>query len=348
MPQNSAPFGIILMNLGTPSAPTPRAIRRYLKAFLGDPRVVELPRPLWFLILNLLILPLRPIKIAHAYQSIWQDDGSPLRAISQQQRDKLQQRLDQDLGAHKSHVALAMTYGEPSVRSAWAELKNRGVDRVFILPLYPQYSATTTAAAFDEISRVLQKERAIPELRFCRDYHQHPAYIEALVHSIKRHWQDIESRTQERHERFLLFSFHGIPQVCIDRGDPYYQQCQNTAAAVAARLELDRQQWQISFQSRVGKAKWLSPYTDQTLKTLGKKLKRIDVICPGFSVDCLETLEEINIQNRAFYEAAGGQGFNYIPALNSDDKHIALMIDLITEKCSDWINPKSEFRTNDS
>lgn len=340
MPQNSAPFGIILMNLGTPSAPTPSAIRRYLKAFLGDPRVVELPRPLWYLILNLLILPLRPIKIAHAYQSIWQDGGSPLRAISQQQRDKLQQRLDQELGAHTSHVSLAMTYGEPSVHSAWSELKSRGVDKVFILPLYPQYSATTTAAAFDEISRVLKKERAIPELRFCRDYHQHPAYIDALVHSIKQHWHDVESRTQDKHERFLLFSFHGIPQVCIDRGDPYYQQCQDTAAAVTSRLDLSTQHWKISFQSRVGKAKWLSPYTDQTLKILGKKLKRIDVICPGFSVDCLETLEEINIQNRAFYEDAGGQGFNYIPALNSDDRHIALMIELIKEKCSDWVNTK--------
>lgn len=337
MPQDTKPFGIILMNLGTPQTPTPRSIRRYLKEFLSDPRVVEAPRLLWWLVLNLIILPLRSRKIAKAYQHIWQAEGSPLRVIGQQQRDKLQEKLDHQLGKGRCCVALAMTYGQPEVHSAWSELKTQGVDKVFILPLYPQYSATTTGAAFDQISRLFQQERVLPELRFCRDYASHPAYIEALACSVERHWSAIEKTGQAPSTRFLLVSFHGIPQRCIDLGDPYYQQCLNSAQALATRLALTCEQWQISFQSRVGKAQWTGPYTDQTIAALAKKLKRLDVICPGFAADCLETLEEIEQQNRALYEAAGGEGFSYIPALNSEDAHISLFAELVAEKCSDWI-----------
>lgn len=338
MPHETEPFGIILMNLGTPQAPTPRSIRRYLKDFLSDRRVVELPRLPWLLLLNMVILPLRSRKIAKAYQHIWQAEGSPLRVISLQQRDQLQQRLDQDLGKGRCFVTVAMTYGQPDLQSAWSELKQHGVEKIFILPLYPQYSATTTGAVFDQIGRLFQQERVLPELRFCRDYASHPAYIEALATSVERHWATVESK-QPASQRFLLLSFHGIPQRCIDLGDPYYQHCLASAEALVTRLGLSDPQWQISFQSRVGKAKWLEPYTDQTIAALAKKLKRLDVICPGFAADCLETLEEIDEQNRAVYEAAGGEGFSYIPALNSDPEHITLLAELVTEKCSDWIRP---------
>jgi ferrochelatase len=211
------------------------------------------------------------------------------------------------------------------------------VERVFVLPLYPQYSATTTGAAFDRLSRVFQSERNLPELRLCKDYHQHPAYIDALAESVIKHWKNAEKNQEKPKPRFLLFSFHGIPKACIDKGDPYYEQCKSSAIKVAEKLGLKNNEWQLSFQSRVGKAQWLQPYTDETVRRLGETgLKRLDVICPGFSVDCLETLEEIAMQNREFYEKAGGSGFDYIPALNDSDAHIQLFTDLYREKCNDW------------
>ena len=331
--------GIILVNLGTPEQATASSIRTYLKEFLSDKRVVELPRPLWWLILNLLILPLRPGKIAHAYQSIWQKGGSPLRVISLRQAEKLQAALNNELNATQCKVEFAMTYGTPSFDTAWQSLKNQSVEKVFVLPLYPQYSATTTGAAFDQLSRVFQSERNIPELRLCKDYHQHPAYIKALAESVIKHWENAEKNQEKPEPHFLLFSFHGIPKACIDKGDPYYEQCKSSALKVAEKLGLGDDQWQLSFQSRVGKAEWLQPYTDKTVRLLGEKgLKRLDVICPGFSVDCLETLEEIAMQNREFYEKAGGSGFDYIPALNDSEAHIQLLSELYKEKCTDWID----------
>ena len=326
------------MNLGTPDAPEASAIRTYLREFLWDKRVVELPRPLWWMILNLIILPWRPGKIAHAYQSIWLKGGSPLRVISKEQVEKLQTKLNEQPDQQSCQVELAMTYGQPSFDLAWKNLQQQGVDKIFILPLYPQYSATTTGAVFDQLSRTFQKERNIPEIRLCKDYHSHPVFIEALAKSVEKHWLNTEEKPEEPSARFLLFSFHGIPTVCIEKGDPYYEQCQLTAKKVVLRLGLTESQWKVSFQSRVGKAEWLQPYTDATVRELGQRgLKRLDVICPGFSVDCLETLEEIDMQYREEYETAGGSGFSYIPALNSSNEHIELFNQLIQEKCGDWL-----------
>ncbi|MBL4608217.1 MAG: ferrochelatase [Pseudomonadales bacterium] len=326
------------MNLGTPEQPTASSIRTYLKEFLWDKRVVELPRPLWWLILNFIILPLRPRQIAHAYQAVWQKNGSPLRVISVEQAKKLQAHLDQQTGESRCQVELAMTYGQPNFGTAWQNLKTQGVENVFVLPLYPQYSATTTGAVFDQLSQTFQNERNVPELRLCKDYHQHATYIDALAKSVRSHREKREENQEQIEQDFLLFSFHGIPKACIDKGDPYYEQCKLTAEKVAKHLGLKPEQWQVSFQSRVGKAEWLQPYTDETVRQLGEKgLQRLDVICPGFSADCLETLEEINMQNRELYEKSGGLGFHYIPALNSSKEHIQLFSALYKEKCHDWI-----------
>ena len=339
MTRPSPRIGVILVNLGTPDASTPRAIRRYLKEFLWDARVVELPRLLWWIILNFIILPLRPRKIAKSYQSIWTEEGSPLRAISSEQAVKLQAELNKRLGPDVCQVEIAMTYGQPSLNQAWQSLRNQGVEKLFVLPLYPQYSATTTAAAFDAISRIFAKERNIPELRFCRDYHQHPLYIGALAERITRHWQEQDNSTSAQQNAHLLFSFHGIPQACTDKGDPYEAQCHNTARTVAKRLKLNDKQWQVSFQSRVGKAAWLQPYTDKTVTALGQQgLTRLDVICPGFSVDCLETIEEIEVENRQYYQDAGGRGYHYIEALNASNSHISLFAELVMTHCQDWLD----------
>ena len=339
MQTSSSRTGIILVNLGTPEAPSASAIRSYLGEFLWDKRVVEIPRPLWWLILNFIILPWRPRKIVHSYQSIWLKEGSPLRVISLEQAKRLQASIDQQFGENTYQVEFAMTYGQPSLDQVWGKLQKQGIDKVFVLPLYPQYSATTTGAMFNRLSRTFQAERNIPELRICKDYHAHPLFIKALCTSVEKHWKWAEKNGDTASTRFLLFSFHGIPSACIEKGDPYYEHCKLTARNVAQQLGLEDHQWQISFQSRVGRAKWLEPYTDETVRKLGKQgLKRLDVICPGFSADCLETLEEISIQNREFYEKAGGSGFAYIPALNNNPEHIALMNGLFQEKCSDWLN----------
>ena len=337
MTRPSPRIGLILINLGTPDTPTPGAIRRYLKEFLWDPRVVELPRLLWWLILTTAILPLRPRKIAKSYQSIWTEKGSPLRVISNEQVTKLQAELNKRLGPDACQVEIAMTYGLPTLDQAWQSLKSQGVEKLFVLPLYPQYSATTTAAAFDAINRVFAQERNIPAFRFCRDYHQHPLYINALAERISHHWQ--EQGDSAEHDTHLLFSFHGIPQACTDKGDPYEAQCHSTAKAVAKQLQLKDKQWQVSFQSRVGKATWLQPYTDTTVTALGQQgLTRLDVICPGFAVDCLETIEEIEVENRHYYQRAGGSGYHYIKALNASSTHIALLTELVSTHCRDWLD----------
>lgn len=322
--------GILLVNLGTPDAPTTPAVRRFLKAFLSDARVVEYPRLLWWLILNGVILRLRPRRSAEAYREIWADEGSPLMIHSQALANAVAERLEQGMpGVYR--VELAMTYGEPSIASGIDKLRAAGARRLLVLPLYPQYSGTTTASVFDVVTRRLQGIRWLPELRFINQYHDDTKYIAALAASIREYWQ---SQGRGTH---LMFSFHGVPRSTLERGDPYHCQCHKTARLVADALELGRDEWTISFQSRVGREEWLRPYTDETVIELAKNgLDRLDVVCPGFSADCLETLEEIAMQNAEAFEDAGGETLHYIPALNSRDDHVDCMLGLIERHTAGW------------
>ncbi len=317
--------GVLLINLGTPDAPTPKALRRYLAEFLWDRRVVDLPRPLWWLILHGIILRTRPARSAEAYKTVWTEQGSPLLVISREQQHKLQQRLDeQEPGRYR--VALGMRYGNPSIASAIDELRQAGVEELVVLPLYAQNSCSTTGSSCDALADAMKQGRFVPALRFIADYHDQPSYIEALADSVRRHWQ-----SHGRAER-LLISFHGTPRRFRDEGDRYYDHCQRTAQLLAGALGLQEGQWQMSFQSRFGREEWLRPYTDETLKGLpAEGVRSVDVICPGFSADCLETLEEIAEENREYFLEAGGEVYRYIPALNADDDHIAMMAALIRQ-----------------
>lgn len=318
-------IGVLLVNLGTPEAPTASAVRRYLGQFLHDWRVVDVSRWLWCPILHGIILPLRSPRVARNYAAIWGEGGSPLMAFSR----SLSQRVDAALGGHV--VQLAMTYGAPSVGTALRAMAERGIGRVLVLPLYPQYSATTTGAVFDAVARELMTWRDLPELRFVRDYHRDPAWVQAMADSIRAHWQ-----AQGRGER-LLFSFHGIPQRFAKAGDPYPQQCQASAEAIAAALGLATGDWALTFQSRFGREPWLRPYTDVTLREWGSAgLASVDVVCPGFAVDCLETLEEIAVENRDAFIAAGGRSLNYVAALNDGDAHVAAMQAVIARHTAGW------------
>jgi len=297
--------------------------------FLSDPRVVEYPRLLWWLILNLVILVIRPPRSAAAYRKVWTDQGSPLLLHSRAIANKLRDRLS--TADAPIHVELAMTYGEPSINNAIDNLLAKGARRIVTLPLYPQYSGTTTASVFDVVARKLNRLRWIPEMRFINDYHDTPGYIGALAASIRESW-DANGRGDK-----LLMSFHGVPESTLLNGDPYHGQCQKTARALANKLELCDDEWMIAFQSRVGREKWLAPYTDQTVRELGAAgLSRIDVVCPGFSADCLETLEEIAMQNADFFRNAGGGSLHYIPALNARDDHVLFLSDLIRQHTANW------------
>ena len=314
--------GILLVNLGTPSAPTTAAVKAFLRQFLHDQRVVDLPRALWCPLLHFIILPTRSPKVAKLYQSIWSADGSPLMAISQRQSTALEQELKRE--GVEVPVALAMTYGSPSMSDAWASLKAQGVNRVIILPLYPQYSVSTTASVFDAWAKAMKKERNLPVMRLIHDYHAHPDYIRALAQSVRRYW---EQQGQGDH---LLMSFHGIPERYQEEGDPYGYQCHETGQLLATELGLAEGSWSVTFQSRFGKEEWLKPYTDETVAALpAKGIKRLDVVCPAFSADCLETLEEIDGQNRELFLEHGGEAFHYIPSLNDDPAHIRMMVSLI-------------------
>jgi len=317
---NADKTGVLLVNLGSPVSPRTGDVRRFLREFLSDPRVVNLPRLLWWLILNLFILPFRPRKSAHAYQAIWTNKGSPLIMFTQQ----LAKKLDERYGNHVRLIDYAMRYGKPLLREKLQHLKQQGVAEIIILPLYPQYSSTTTASVFDVVSAELSSWRHLPSLRFIADYHQNPVYIAAIADSIRRHWQN------QGQTAFLLMSFHGLPAKLTELGDPYFQHCQTTARLVAEKLNLQDNQWQLVFQSRFGKAEWLKPYCVTVLQDLPQQgVKQIDVVCPGFAVDCLETLEEIAITNKNIFIAAGGKAYHYIPALNDHDSHVEVMIDLI-------------------
>jgi protoporphyrin/coproporphyrin ferrochelatase len=323
-------LGVLLVNLGTPDAPTPAALRRYLAEFLWDPRVVEIPRPLWWLILHGVILRTRPARSAKLYAKVWQKDGSPLLAIGQRQTQALRELLKQRIKG-PVHVELAMRYGNPSIAAALEKLRAARVRRLLVLPMYPQYSATTTASTFDAIAQVLKTWRWIPELRCINQYHDDPAYIQALANSIR------EAQAQHGTPEKLLFSFHGIPRRNLLLGDPYHCQCQKTARLVAEQLSLAPQQWQITFQSRFGRAEWLKPYLLPTLEELARNgVKNVQVVCPGFSADCLETLEEIDGENRHAFLHAGGETFHYIPALNERADHLHLLASLVQCHTHGW------------
>lgn len=329
--------GILLTNLGTPDAPTSKALRRYLKEFLWDPRVVELPRPLWWAILHGLILPFRPTRSARKYQTIWTEAGSPLLSIARQQAQALTKRLD-DLCPGPVKVALGMRYGNPSIAAALHELRSAGIQRLLVFPLFPHYSAATTASTFDAVAAVLKTWRWLPELRMMTHYHDDTSYISAIAGSIREVWdrQGVPQR--------LLFSFHGLPKRNLLAGDPYHCECHKTARLVAEQLQLDPEDWATSFQSRFGRAEWLKPYTSELLLDWAKSgVKRVDVVCPGFSADCLETLEEIDCENREIFLKAGGEVFRYIPALNASDRHIEVLLKLIRVHTQGWPEFANDF-----
>jgi ferrochelatase len=309
--------GILLANLGTPDAPTPEAVKRYLRQFLSDSRVVDTPRALWWPILRGVILPLRSPRVAKLYQSVWMEEGSPLMVYSRQQQQALAKRLPD------TPVVLGMSYGSPSLASAVEELLTHNVDHIVVLPLYPQYSCSTVAAVWDELARILATKRHIPGVSFIRDYADDDDYIQALVSSAKA------SFAEHGEPDVLLLSYHGIPQRYADEGDDYPQRCRDTTRELASALDISPDKVMMTYQSRFGREPWLTPYTDATLKMLGEKgVQHVQVMCPGFSADCLETLEEIAVQNKEFFLEAGGKKYEYIPALNASAEHIEMMVNL--------------------
>lgn len=315
--------GVLLANLGSPAAPTTPAVRRFLKQFLWDPRVVNLPRPLWWVILHFFVLPFRPRKSAKAYRNIWREQGSPLIYFTAQLTERVADKL-QHQGVLTEHV---MRYGEPSISKQLRAFKTAGVDNLVILPLYPQYSSTTTASIYDDLVKELSQWKHLPTIQFISDYHQHSHYIAAVAESIEQSWQ------QHSRNELLLMSFHGLPEKLTQWGDPYFHQCHKTAALIAQKLGLSQDQWMLVFQSRFGKAQWLKPYCVDTLKELpGRGIKTVDVVCPGFAVDCLETLEEIAMENKAVFIEAGGKEYRYIPALNDSESHVDAIVNLLERK----------------
>ena len=314
---------VLLANLGSPTAPTTKAVRRFLADFLWDPRVVNLPRPLWWMILNFFVLPFRPSRSAKAYRKVWHEKGSPLTYLTQQLTEKVDSKLSPD-GIFTTY---AMRYGEPSIANRLKEFQKNGITDVIVLPLYPQYSSTTTASIYDDLVKELNQWRHLPSFHFISDYHQNRHYITAVAESIEKAWHQ-----QDKNE-LLIMSFHGLPAVLTKWGDPYFHHCHKTAALIADKLNLNEKQWMIVFQSRFGKAEWLKPYCIDTLEELpGLGVKTVDVVCPGFAVDCLETLEEIAMENKAIFMEAGGTAYRYIPALNESDEHVNVIVGLIEQK----------------
>jgi ferrochelatase len=314
--------GVLLLNLGTPDAPTASAVRRYLAEFLSDPRVVEIPKLIWMLILHGIILRVRPAKSAALYEKVWTQAGSPLMDISLRQTAKLTDKLASE-GIDVS-VHLAMRYGNPSVASTLQNMHKQGVDKIVVLPLYPQYAAPTTGSAFDAIAKELSQWRYIPSLHFINTYHDHPDFIEALAESIR-----VDFENQGKPEKLVL-SYHGMPERNLHLGDPYYCFCAKTTRLVTEKLGLSQDEFVMTFQSRFGKAKWLQPYTDATMQALPNAgVRDVAIVCPAFSADCLETLEEIVGENGHIFTEAGGNKFRYIPALNDDDAHITMMANLV-------------------
>jgi ferrochelatase len=327
-----ASTAVVLVNLGSPDAPTAPALKHYLREFLSDPRVVEAPRALWWLILNGIILNVRPKKSAEKYASVWMPEGSPLRVHTERQAKLLKGHLGQR--GHSVIVDYAMRYGSPSLPDVLSRLKAEGATRILLLPMYPQYSATTTATVIDAASDWLKATRNQPEMRWLRNFPDDEGYLDALEQSVRRHWQ--KNGNPAVNDR-LLISFHGLPKRYLDLGDPYFHECQKTGRLLAERLRLDKKQYAICFQSRFGREEWLQPYTAPTLEDWGKAgVKRVDVICPGFVADCLETLEEIAMEGRNDFLAAGGREYHYIPALNEDEAWIVALANIAERQLSAW------------
>ncbi|HQR02923.1 MAG: ferrochelatase [Proteobacteria bacterium] len=324
-----ADTAILLVNLGTPEAPTAVAVRPYLRQFLSDPRVVEIPRTLWWPLLYGVILNTRPARSAQKYARVWMPEGSPLKVHTERQAKLLQGLLGQR--GDQVKVAWAMRYGQPSIAAVLDRLKVGGARRILILPLYPQYAASTTASAFDAVAQWGRSCRNLPELRLVRSFHDHGGYINALAASVREHW----ARTGSA--RKLVMSFHGTPQRSLDLGDPYYGECQKTGRLLAETLGLGEDRYQITFQSRFGRARWLQPYTQATLEQLARAdVKRVDVICPGFVGDCLETLEEIEIEGKTAFLAAGGSEFHFISGLNERPDWIRALADIAADHLAGW------------
>lgn len=327
--------GVLLVNLGTPDAPTTGAVRRYLAQFLGDPRVVDLPRVLWWPLLHGVILNIRPARSAKLYRAVWTERGSPLATGTADLASAVASQLEPDW-----IVRDAMRYGNPGINVVLEELAVHDLRRLLVIPLFPQYSATTSASVFDAVTSKLQQWRRVPEFRFVADYHVEPASIDALAASVQAHW------AQHGRADRLMLSFHGIPQRYVRNGDPYQAQCVATAAALRTRLDVDDKYLMLCYQSRVGREPWLMPYTDLTLAELPKQgVRSIQVMCPGFAIDCLETLEEVAITNREVFEHAGGERYEYIPCLNDSAAQVGLMAGLIARNGSDWVSDQESSDT---
>lgn len=328
--EQSPRIGVLLTNLGTPTAPTRAALRPFLKQFLSDPRVVEIPRLLWWFILNVVILNIRPSRSATAYARVWTDEGSPLAVHTRNQASALRDALGSEFG-DALVVDYAFRYGEPSLSTAIQAMCDQGVRKLVVLPLYPQYSAATTASTFDALAEDFSRRRWLPELRFIHHYHDYTHYVDAIADSIVRH-REVHGDADR-----LLLSYHGVPQRYLDNGDPYYCECHKTTRLVAEKLGLAEGDYLTVFQSRFGREEWVKPYTDITLQELaGQGVKSVQLICPGFSADCLETLEEIAMENRDYFLEAGGERYEYIPALNSDASHINMMAQLVRDHLQGW------------
>ena len=323
--------GILLTNLGTPQAPEKKPLRTYLKQFLSDPRVVEVPRLIWWFILNGVILNIRPARSAAAYKTVWTERGSPLMFHTRDQAEALRSAISAQFG-DKVIVDFAMRYGSPAIPDVLQSMLQQGVRKLLVLPLYPQYSGATTASTFDAIAEDFTARRWLPDLRFISHYHDHPAYITALADSIR------EFRAQHDSADKLLFSYHGEPKKYLEKGDPYHCECLKTSRLVAEELGLQEGEYTSAFQSRFGREEWLKPYTDETLKGFPQQgIKSVQVICPGFSADCLETLEEIAVENRDYFIEAGGEDFAYIPCLNSSPGHISCLETIVKEHLQGWV-----------
>ncbi len=331
--EQSSRIGVIITNLGTPTAPETRALRRYLAEFLSDPRVVEFPRLLWKCILHGIILRIRPSRSAAAYKTIWTPEGSPLMVHTQNQAKALQQELEKRYGENVI-LEFAMRYGSPSISERIQKLQTAGVTKLLLLPLYPQYSGATNGSTFDALAEDFVQRRWLPDLRFISHYHDYEPYISAIVNSIKSY------REQHGSADKLLFSYHGIPLRYLKNGDPYHCECYKTSRLVAEELGLKKEDYLTTFQSRFGREEWLKPYTDETLKTLASQgVKSVQIICPGFAADCLETIEEIGVENRDYFIEAGGERYEYIPALNDSPEHITVLSQLIQDNLQGWKIP---------
>ena len=322
-------IGILITNLGTPDKPNKEALKTYLKEFLSDPRIIEIPKLIWQAILRLIILNLRPQKVAKLYKSIWKKEGGPLLVMLQKQKKGIQKILRKN--SKNLEIEIGMRYGNPSIKLGLENLRSKRCRKILILPLYPQYCAATTGSTFDKVTEILRKWRWIPEIRFVNNYFEESMYIECLVKSIKESWKKF-GKTQK-----LIFSYHGVPKKYLLKGDPYYCFCQKTTRLVTERMKLKKKDYITTFQSRFGPGEWLQPYTDKTLEELPKKgIKKIHILSPGFSSDCLETLEELEVQNKENFLSSGGERYNYIKCLNDDPQHLKMLGFLILNHIKGW------------